>query len=308
MPKMTEHELLAIVGDAERDALAYNGQFLQENQDLLERYLGEPYGDEVEGQSQVISTDVQDLIESDMPALVRVFLGVNDVITFEPQSSNPADEAEAEEKTKYVNWIIQNQEDSYKIIHDWIKDALMQKAGVLKVVYQEREDVREVEYDGLNEVELMQLVEDLQNEADKVEIIGQNENDDLTYYVQFKIRRKIKEFVLLNVPSDEFLISRNARSVETAALVGDRTVKTRSELIAEGFDYDTVAKLPRLAKSSEEGSGIRALRHKDSGGDDEDTLNSWASEEVELCDLYVQVDYDGDGIAERRHILKSGNV
>ena len=308
MPKMTEHELLAIVGDAERDALAYNGQFLQENQDLLERYLGEPYGDEVEGQSQVISTDVQDLIESDMPALVRVFLGVNDVITFEPQSSNPADEAEAEEKTKYVNWIIQNQEDSYKIIHDWIKDALMQKAGVLKVVYQEREDVREVEYDGLNEVELMQLVEDLQNEADKVEIIGQNENDDLTYYVQFKIRRKIKEFVLLNVPSDEFLISRNARSVETAALVGDRTVKTRSELIAEGFDYDTVAKLPRLAKSSEEGSGIRALRHKDNGGDDEDTLNSWASEEVELCDLYVQVDYDGDGIAERRHILKSGNV
>ena len=28
---------------------------------------------------------------------------------------------------------------------------------------------------------------------------------------------------------------------------------------------------------------------------------------VQLSDLYVKIDYDGDGIAERRHILKSGN-
>lgn len=309
MPKMTETELLSIVNEAERDALSYNGEFLKENQELLEYYLSEPFGDEVDGQSQVVSTDVQDLVEADMPALARVFLGAQDVITFEPQSSNPQDEIEAEEKTKYINWIIRNQEESYTIIHDWLKDAEMQKAGVLKIAYQEREDVREVEYDGLSDVELMQLIDDLQGEADKVEVIGQNENDNHTYYVQFKIRRTLKEFVLLNVPCDEFLISRGARSVASADLVGDRVIKTRSELIAEGFDKDTVLQIPTYTTEKEEGSTLRSVRHRDEGGEgDTDSLRHWASEKVELCDLYVQIDFDGDGIAERRHILKSGEV
>ena len=108
MPKMTEGELLAIVKEAERDALSYNGDFIKENQDLTDYYYSEPFGDEVEGQSQVVSSDVQDLVESDMPSLARVFLGAQDVITFEHQSERDADIQEAEEKTKYVNWIIRN--------------------------------------------------------------------------------------------------------------------------------------------------------------------------------------------------------
>ena len=177
MPKMTERELLSIVKEAERDALSYNGEFIQENQELTDYYYSEPFGDEVEGQSQVVSSDVQDLVESDMPSLARVFLGAQDVITFDPQSEREGDVQEAEEKTTYINWIIRNQKNSYKIIHDWLKDAEMQKAGVIKVAYEVTDEVREVEYDGIEPAELEQLNADLSQDADKVKVIGQSENE-----------------------------------------------------------------------------------------------------------------------------------
>ena len=307
MPKMTEGELLAIVKSAERDALSYNGDFIKENQDLTDYYYSEPFGDEVEGQSQVVSSDVQDLVESDMPSLARVFLGAQNVIQFDPQSERERDVQEAEEKTTYINWIIRNQKGSYKILHDWLKDAEMQKTGVLKVAYEQSDEVREVEYDGIDQAELQSLMDDLQQDAEKVEVIGQNENEDGSFYLRFRIKRTKKQFVLHNIPTEEFLISSSARSFENPPLIGDRSVKTRGELIAEGFDRDTVEKLPTHNQESEEGSGIVAARsrHQDS---DEKTINHWASEKVELSDLYVLVDFDGDGIPERRHILKSGEV
>ena len=307
MPKMTEGELLAIVKEAERDALSYNGDFIKENQDLTDYYYSEPFGDEVEGQSQVVSSDVQDLVESDMPSLARVFLGAQDVITFEHQSERDADIQEAEEKTKYVNWIIRNQKGSYKIIHDWLKDAEMQKVGVVKVSYEVKDEVREVEYDGIDQAELEQLFADLSEDAEKVEVIGQNENEDGSFYLKFRIKRVKKQFVIQNIPTEEFLISSGARSFDDAPLIGDRVVKTRGELIAEGFDKETIKKLPTHNQESEEGSGLTLARGR--GQDSEaDSINHWASEKVALSDLYVYVDFDGDGIPERRHILKSGEV
>lgn len=308
MPNMSEHELLAIVKEAERDALSYSGEFIRDNQRLLEYYLSEPFGDEVEGQSQVVSTDVQDLVESDMPSLARVFLGAHDVLTIDATSESEANRKEAEEKTTYINWLIRNQKDYYKVIHDWLKDAEMQKAGVLKVSYEQSEEVREIEYDGLDLVEIDTLIEDLSQDEDDIEMIGQNENDDGTFYLKFRIRREKKEFKLRNVPTEEFLISRGARSVEEAALVGDHVKKTRGQLIAEGFPEEKVRMLPAYTHSKEEGYGIQNTRNNHYEESDRDnSLNHWASQEVELFDLYVQVDYDGDGIPERRHILKSGD-
>ena len=55
-------------------------------------------------------------------------------------------------------------------------------------------------------------------------------------------------------------------------------------------------------------SNLDSVRNRDQGGSNYDTnINNWASENVEISDLYVKVDFDGDGIAERRHVMISGN-
>ena len=44
------------------------------------------------------------------------------------------------------------------------------------------------------------------------------------------------------------------------------------------------------------------------GNDDQKVIQQWASEMVDGVDVYVLVDYEGEGIFERRHIIKSGTV
>lgn len=315
MAKMTEHEFLSLIGQAERDAAIYNGEFMRQNEQYLSTYLGNLYGDEQPEQSQVVSTDVQDVVESDMPSLVRVFGNNKNIMQFEANTSNPADEQEAIEKTAYINWIINHQKNSYKVKVDWIKDALIQKMGVVRFDYVEKDLVDEQEYVGLDEIEMALLIRDLESESDhELELLSQDDDS-----IRFRVRRKTREFVIRNIPTENFLISRNATSKDDAVLVGDKTLVTRSQLIEMGFDAELVKDIPAYANQGGEGSTgdrygtsrlgtMRQLRYQDEGGSHESEINHWSSQKVELSNLYVKIDYDGDGIAERRHVLKAGNV
>ena len=312
MAKMSDNELIALVGAAENESVVFNGEFMAENEKFLNYYLANPFGDERSDQSSVISTDVFDVVESDMPSLARVFLGQSDVMHFEATTERDIDIKEAEEKTAYINWIIRNQSDSYKVQFDWIKDAEIQKMGVVRFDYEELEEVDEQEYEGLSTEELAVLVLDLGQEDERedtdITIIEQNEEDGV-HSIKFRIKSTKTHFPIKNIPTENFLISRGARSIDDAELVGDRCLVTRSKLIEMGFDEEQVRDIPTTGNTERERSTLNQIRFQDQGGDDEDTdLNHWASQEVELSNLYVKVDYDGDGIAERRHILKAGNI
>jgi len=311
MPKMSDSELLALVNEAERDAVRYSAEFMNENENLLKRYNGEPYGDEVEGQSQVVTSDVQDTVESDMPSLVRIFLGSKDIMTFDPATNSDADKLEAEQKTKYVNWLIRNQATSFKVIHDWIKDAEIQKLGVVKFGYEEVERTEIDEWDGINEEELEIIDIQLKVQSEKgvkVEYIEQADNDDDTKYIKVRQTFIDKRFFVRGVPTEDFIISRNAADEDDAEIIGDTSLVTRGELVAAGYDEATVKQLPSV-NDQDEVSTMKAIRFRDQGGDkDSEDISHWASQLIQVFYLYVKVDYDNDGIAERRYIVKAGNV
>ena len=99
--KMTEPELVSLLDEAQEDAAQYNGEFSKLNTRYLSAYLGEKTDEfsAIENQSSVVSTDIADVVEADMPSLARIFLGSGDVVTFQPNTDNEADVKEAEEKT-----------------------------------------------------------------------------------------------------------------------------------------------------------------------------------------------------------------
>ena len=308
---MTESELLSLVSNAESSAVIYNGEFSRINERLLKDYLQEPYGDEVADQSQVISSDVQDVVESDMPSLARVFLGSTQPVAFEANTANEAENIEIDEKNTYVNHLIMNQPWSYQTLFSWMKDATIQKNGVVKYFMEDSRKTEEVGYSGVNENELNQIIIDLQrDDVQKVEIASQLGNEDQSFDITFKVTRGKQEFKIVGVPSEQFLISRNAKSIEDAELVGDTSCnKTRGQLLSEGFKRSLIDQLPRISSDRNNKSTLKNIRNKDTGNtNDIADINDWANELVELTDLYVRIDWDGDGIAERRHILKSGNV
>ena len=54
-------------------AISYEGEIAKKREKLLNYYNARPYGDEVEGQSSVVTTDVADVVEWMLPSLLRIF-------------------------------------------------------------------------------------------------------------------------------------------------------------------------------------------------------------------------------------------
>lgn len=304
---MDDLELLTVIKTQLSDTIKYaNSDFKKEYKAMLDSYNQEKYGNEEEGRSQVVSSDHYDMVESDMPALARIFLGANKVMQFTPLNND--DKEEAEHKTIYADWVIRQQKDSFKIIHDWIKEPGFSKCAVVKYYCEEVEKPEYHAYKGLNEDELALVTEDLesQDKVDRVEIATQDEDDEGRFNIRFRVIKKRKKLSIVNVPPESFIFSRGAKSKEEAMLVGDECIKTKGELIADGFDK----KLVKSLQPNKDPNGWDATqqRFENQGGWDYKSGYHWTQETVTIQNLYALVDYDEDGIPERRFIMKCGEV
>ena len=85
MPRMTKIELEALTRTEIDNAYgAWDGDLSGEISESIDYYLGEPFGNEQEGKSSVISRDVMDVIEWIMPSLMRVFTSNERAVVFDP--------------------------------------------------------------------------------------------------------------------------------------------------------------------------------------------------------------------------------
>ena len=301
--QMTDSELGAILSEAMHDAVIYSGEFLEENEEALKYYNAELFGDEVEGQSKVVKTDVADVIDADMVSLTRVFLGAKNICTFQPYDESEESIQEAQDKTKYINYLVRHRPTSFRLIFDWLKGAGIHDYSVLKYYAEEKKTKIDENYSGLSVEEIAPLVIDYDEKDYSLE---QDDNGD--YDLTITKNKASKEIAIHHVPLESFLINRNASDIESAELVGDRLQKTRGELLSEGYDRDIINRIPKVEIETRKQGTLKQVRFEQEGGEDIDNLNDWASEVVEITNLFVLVDFDGDGIAERRNVTISGNV
>ena len=312
MAKMKEAEFLSQINMAEADAITHSENYMPLNRESMEYYLGCPNGYEVEGQSQVTSTEVADVVGSDMPSLVRFFLGGGELMEFPPNSQDPLDIAEAEEKTKYVHHIIRNQDSSFRLMHDFLKTVEIQTVGVIHYPWEETKTKESRKYDGLDEDEFALIVDGAEEEAEKQGFDLERkeiQNNDNTWKLTLTITRQKKGVVLSNIPIEQLLISSNAETKDTAALVGHQFMEMRGILKSQGFLKSlSGVSIDDIATSANTiDSGMRSVRFADQGGQvDSSPMSNEASELLHVSNLYVLIDYDGDGIPERRHVIKIG--
>jgi hypothetical protein len=311
-----DNKLKSILESEIDDAIGYlETETTDERQQALEYYLGEPYGNEVEGKSQIITREVAEVVDGSLPQLMRVFTSSDDAVVFEPV--NQGDEETAEQATNYVNHIFYKDNNGFEIMHDWMKDALLQKVGVVKAYWDDKTDVTKEKYYGLNDDELAMIMQD-----DEVEVVEQDSTivqeavfDEMTGMQvspalsshNIKVKRTVDKgkVVVENVPPEEFLISKRARTIADAPFVAHRKMVTRGELIAMGYDEDTVMSL--ATGDALEFSPERIARYTrgeqptDMDSDDE------MMQLVEYFECYIQTDYDDDGIPEMRRVCYASN-
>ena len=354
---LTNDEIKALVQSELRQSLGYNSSKLATaRQKSMYYYLGKAVGDlsppEIDGRSSVVSTDVRDTIEAMLPQLTVTFCGGDAIAEFEAQ--NPDDEGKASLATEYINYLFFKKNNGHKVAVTWMKDALLQKNGIVKVWWDTRHEETKEEYKALSDVELAQILDD-----EEIEVVEQN-----TYPDEFDAEEKAKAMSQLttqyeqaiqaaqqgnqqaqqaamqmeqqiaqmqsqppkmlfdivckrvktsgkiqidNVPPEEFLISRNAKDIQSARFCAHRVQRTVSELKSMGYkNVDNIS-------GDDQSQGLNMERIERLSWNDE---NAYLSNEITVDDAqktvwvteaYIRADQDGDGIVELRKVTVAGN-
>ena len=313
MAEMDEYQLSSIVSSEITDALNhFDSEYSQERIRAMDFYMGEPYGNEVDGRSQVVTTELADTVETIMPNLMRVFTANDQYVRFNARTAEDVDKAE--QISDYVNYVINHDNEGYKILYNWFKDALLFRLGVVKYFWEEEEQVREEEYFDLSEDELALLLSNPDIEVvEQIETVTESYLDQdgevqpltSTYDLSVRITEREGKIKIVNVPSEEFLVNRRATSLEDAYFVCHRTTMTVSDLVAMGYDRDEVEAYAGVSdldvdeERTNRFQDLEATTHTDAA---DPTLR-----EVVYYEAIMKVDYDGDGIAERRRICAIGD-
>ena len=313
MPKMDDNELGSVIRSEIQQAQNYfETEFADARMKAIDYYLGEPLGNERDGFSSVVSHDFADVVETLMPSLMRIFTSSDKFVRYAPRTAEDAERAE--QLTDYVNYIINQDNDGYRIIHTFIKDSLLFKLGVIKFGWDESYEVEEAEYNDITDEELVTL---LQNPD--IEVVSQKENTQTiiandgeetevtaSYNMKVRIRKKSGRVKLENVPPEEFIFNKNAKSLEDCYFICHRTQMTVSELVSMGYDQELVEQYAGDVYGGQEREEKQRRFEDIEGGTYRDPEDD-SQKDVIVNQITMKVDFDGDGIAELRQILAIGD-
>jgi len=332
---LDEHTISGLLGEQIRNSYGFfESELTQSRRKANEYYFGEAFGNEVEGRSQVVSTDVADTIESILPPLLRIFTASDNIVRVEPVSQE--DVGIAEQATDYLNHIFNKDNEGFTTLYTMFKDALLQKNGICKVYWDNSEKVERETYEKLSDDEFEMLIAE-----DGVEVKEHSEYEDETFLEQKenaeeklaeqqdslqasmmreelnKIPTPMMHDVVITrtqtfgrvkfeaIPPEEFLIERQAKSLKDANFVCHRVPTSRSALLEMGFDYDKVYNLP--VENKERYNEERSTRFRNLDDDYDRSVGDASTEEVIVYESYIRMDTDGDGIAELRKITSAGD-
>lgn len=276
--------------DVSPDLLAFlqHEEARSRNEDMLERaetalksYNGDYYGDEVDGNSKVVSRDVAEVVDHMNVSVLRTFVSGDRVVEFEPDSSEM--EQVADDATEVMHRDFQRK--GYSLLHDWLKEGNISTLGIVKACVEMRRQRTETlsldpEGDGAIEAEPLDA-EGMLHRA----IVLQDAPPEFRDYL---------------VPLEEFRIAPDARDPDDAVYIAHASMKTLSELKEMGFDE--VDDLHGQFIPDSLGSA------RDNGLDQQLIDRTGANRRVLLLEEYVRYDADGDGIAERLCIHRVGNT
>ena len=249
--------------------------------------------------SDIVSMDVQDGIEATLAEIMPTFTN-DEVAYFEPEG--PDDERQVREESELINYLLMKQYNGYTILYTAIKDALLNKNGVVKVYWDKRQSVSYVSLDNISEDLLPALLQP-EDENEIIEVIERGEETD-TFSLKLRRTRIEETPVIEGVPPEEVLVcgDHTEPSLSNIRFVAHEKLETESSLIEQGFDPDIVERLPEYSISIENIARSRRSEEVDYNSQHHSTRL------IKVRECYPLIDKDGDGIAERRKVVIAGNT
>ena len=309
--RMDESQIEGIVQNAVQDAVDFIESEIADDRIKAQRYFdGEVDIGEEEGRSKVVATKVRDTVRNIKPSLMRVFLNTDKPVEYVPRG--PEDVAAAQQATQYMHWAF-NELGGYRILNDAFHDALVKKAGVLKAYWNTYTEAQTYTYTNLTEPEYLAIVNE-----DDIDVIEHSvemsmEADEFGMQVEMpthslKVSRKCElgKLMVESVPPEEFMVDRNAKSIEDCYVVAHRTEMRVSDLVNMGFDFEEVSNLDGIG-SSDTYSEAEDFERRGYQQEEEESAMDLSMKLVAVTEAYMKMDIEGTGVAQMYKFILGGS-
>jgi hypothetical protein len=230
-------------------------------------------------------------------------------VEFVPNSQK--DVLSAEQATKYAHWKFQ-QLDGYRLLNDAIHDALVKKTGVLKIWWESNTEATMHTYTNVTDEEMMAIVNEpdvtvIEHGTELEMMMGEDaiEVETPKHTLTVSHKKENGELKIESVPPEEFIVDRNAKSVDDAYIVAHRTELRVSDLVSMGYDFDEVSKLSGLS-SDDTYTDSEAFERKGYEQDDHESTADISMKKISVTEAYMKIDKEGTGVAVMYRLLLAG--
>lgn len=262
------------------------------------------------GLSNAVSSDVQDIVDGALPILLDVLTSSNNVVEF--KAEREGDEDAAAQETQYVNHVFFQENNGFLTLHNAVKDALLSKNCFVKWWMEPDEARTREKYQGLPQAALAMILAD--TEVDVVDIAKYTQPDpDTQQPVEFfdvvtertekKLRPRVAAF-----PPEEWLISRNARTIPDAPYLAHVQLKAQADLIGLFPEKEAVIRsAPAATLTSDNGEAL----NRQTVQDNQDQLQTSSDvntdmRQIEATEHYIRLALEDDKVARRYKITTVG--
>ena len=312
---LSEDEIQNTVTSAVREAVDFVETEVSPDRIKAQKYFdGKSVVDFEEGRSRVVATKVRDTIRAIKPALMRVFLQSDKPVEFIPNT--PQAVMGADQATKYAKYIFERN-NGFRILSDVFHDALIKKVGVAKVYYDEVQHVEIDEYSDLTPEQLAFIENDPESEVLSQEetIIAEAVIDEMGMEIQPRMasynlrvaRTSTKgQIKIQSVAPEDFFVDRMAVSIDDCYVCGHTSEARVGDLVAMGFDFETVYNLGGAADGTVDDEEELARRGWDDTDDDENAADP-SMRKVQFTEAYMKMDIEGTGIPRLYKFICAGD-
>lgn len=220
-----------------------------------------------------------------------------------------------------VNDVLDSENDRFRLYSSFFKDTFIAGASLLKPyvtediiidkkyferIHPEEVAIRQMNYVASGEWDDVEItiMEEVTEEEELVETIPQNPlvpelaGTELTHTVVntyqsgfFTMSKKEKTIKIEQIPSENFLIAKQARSIETANFVGHKAMIPVGDLLAMGFDEDKVQEVAEMAGSEDDAVdniASQSRREHLIGPNVGVGSRDWSMKQAELFEVYIR--------------------
>lgn len=294
--RLDDDDLLELLNRKEEEAGHYVwGELASKRDTSLREYYRMPYGNEQDGWSSVVTSDVSDTVEWILPALLKTFTSTDKAVSFEPTTA--ADVDGAEQATDACNYVFYKQNNGFLVLYTALKDALTVKNCAVMWRKETKDVVSSVPFKGATEEMLAMLLQEKGTEIQEAEAAQVADEFGMPVLIYNGRLKKTESKTIIKVEAfnpDDLLIERGWTSplLADCPYVARMMEVTATDLKNMGFNVDADdLRSSEITSTKRDEKQFAEMAESDS--DDDSMAEGWLRIESVLADV------DGDGIAER---------